>query len=354
MSAPYWGQLPAPKVTRGDSIRREENEAPRGNRNLAIDTTMPGKRVSSGYSAQTNSRQDRYSTQTDAPTISTQSPFASPIASEFRGDGLAPRPSSYQAGASEAAYNKDYLEKRRRRQSREQYAEPAAIAPPSVPDVPRAPPLSYKQPYSNGGPSSSQPPTRTRSTRKSEGPVKTQPEDYYRSQPGEEYIEENTAGIKREPSNGKAPVRYSGSQRQGSFSTPRRESLSETEEQRRREWAPDRSPLQRLELTLDSITKEEKRARVEEAELLARESKAGRGGERAAQNSVRFRNRPVAKGADPSSPIQPQTLPEAGLVRNLSTKQKDQLQRSGTVEKTRPVEDKNVHPSNTGKSAGIV
>jgi hypothetical protein len=106
-----------------------------------------------------------------------------------------------------------------------------------------------------------------------------------------------------------------------------------------RDWAPDRSPLQRLESTLDSITKEEKRARVEEAEIIAREEKAGRGGERANQNSVRFRNRPVAKASDSSSRAQPQSLPEAGLVRNLSTKQKDQLQRSGTVEKTRPGQD---------------
>ena len=83
-------------------------------------------------------------------------------------------------------------------------------------------------------------------------------------------------------------------------SQPRKGSVSEAEAKRRREWAPDRSPLQRLELTLDSITKEEKRARVEEAELLAREGKSGRGSDRLNQNSVRFRNRPVAKGPDPS------------------------------------------------------
>jgi hypothetical protein len=39
-------------------------------------------------------------------------------------------------------------------------------------------------------------------------------------------------------------------------------------------WAADRSPLQKLELTLDSITKEEKRARVEAAERRARERAA--------------------------------------------------------------------------------
>jgi hypothetical protein len=55
------------------------------------------------------------------------------------------------------------------------------------------------------------------------------------------------------------------------------------------------------------------------------------------QNSVRFRNRPVAKAPEPVGQSQPQSLPEAGLVRNLSTKQKDQLQRSGTVEKKQPV-----------------
>jgi len=82
-----------------------------------------------------------------------------------------------------------------------------------------------------------------------------------------------------------------------------------------------------LELTLDSITKEEKRARVEEAELLAREARAGRGG----QNSVHFRNRPVAIGK-----AEPQTLPEAGLVRSLSTKQQGELKRSSTVEDKKP------------------
>jgi len=46
----------------------------------------------------------------------------------------------------------------------------------------------------------------------------------------------------------------------------------------------------------------------------------------------------VAKAPEPGSQAQPQSLPEAGLVRNLSNKQKDQLQRSGTVERKRPVE----------------
>jgi hypothetical protein len=39
----------------------------------------------------------------------------------------------------------------------------------------------------------------------------------------------------------------------------------------RRDWASDRSPLQKLEVTLSGISKEEKRARVQEAEIKARE-----------------------------------------------------------------------------------
>jgi hypothetical protein len=59
-------------------------------------------------------------------------------------------------------------------------------------------------------------------------------------------------------------------------------------------------------------------------------------GERSTQNSVRFRNRPVAKGPEPGTQPEPQSLPEAGLARNLSKSQKDQVQGSGTYEKARP------------------
>lgn len=42
----------------------------------------------------------------------------------------------------------------------------------------------------------------------------------------------------------------------------------------RKEWAPDRSPLQKLEVKLNDISKEEKRARVEKAEKKMRERQA--------------------------------------------------------------------------------
>lgn len=62
---------------------------------------------------------------------------------------------------------------------------------------------------------------------------------------------------------------------------PRRTSIGSTNN--RKMWADDRSPLQRLELTLDSITKEEKRARVEAAERRMREKAEATAAEVAAE-----------------------------------------------------------------------
>ena len=56
----------------------------------------------------------------------------------------------------------------------------------------------------------------------------------------------------------------------------------------RKEWAPDRSPLQKLEVKLNDISKEEKRARVEKAERRLRASQGN--GER----------RVVSEGAEPA------------------------------------------------------
>lgn len=109
----------------------------------------------------------------------------------------------------------------------------------------------------------------------------------------------------------------------------------------RRDWAPDRSPLQKLEVTLNDISKEEKRARVEEAEMLLREAKAGRGGRSTDREAVsdskqvskserRSSLRNEAKAGERSG------LEDAGLVRNLSTTQRDRLQHSTTVDAHKP------------------
>jgi hypothetical protein len=52
--------------------------------------------------------------------------------------------------------------------------------------------------------------------------------------------------------------------------------VSASTAERRTEWAPDKSPLQKLEVKLNDISKEEKRARVQEAEQLLRESQAAK------------------------------------------------------------------------------
>ena len=174
---------------------------------LSVDTNMKSSRTSS----QSQGKPERYSTQTDAPTLSTHSPFASPIASEFRGDGLAPRPPSFPYGESQQAYNDDFAERRKRRQSRDrtQYQEDISGGPPpAAPDAPRPPPpVSYKQPFSAARGANTHEQLRTRSTRKAESPISPSqgpPEEYYRSHRRES---NPAAGEQiRRPSNGKAVV----------------------------------------------------------------------------------------------------------------------------------------------------
>jgi hypothetical protein len=102
----------------------------------------------------------------------------------------------------------------------------------------------------------------------------------------------------------------------------------------RREWAPDRSPLQKLELTLQDITKEEKRAQLEEAEMLAREARAGHANSRRGSrvNNPASATPPSVEGSAPKT----NPLAQAGLVRSLSSKQRDRIKRSTTVDSRKP------------------
>jgi hypothetical protein len=349
MAAPYWGNLDPPTVTRQNTVQRSGDGADRD----------------SMQSQSAQSKPNRISVQSQAPTTSTQSPFVSPTASNFQAEGLGPRPPSLPYGAPEGG-SRDYLERRRRRASRdtEQYYDDSrdSIPPPAAPDVPRPPPISYKEPYNAVRQPSSSAPTRSRSTRRSEGPIdanQISPIDHYRERRSEtingrhgrelntggEYKGDRVSNSGHSDDPNRSTIRRSVGARKerpeyhDSAVPPRtrKESTIDTETQRRREWAPDRSPLQRLKLTLDSITKEEKRARAEEAELLAREAEAGRGGDRANPNSVRFRNRPVIKGPEKVAQPKPQGLQEEGQAKSLGSKQKDEPQLSGTVEKKQPI-----------------
>lgn len=135
MGAPYWGELPPPALHRGNSMKREGNNDSRREA-LAVETISKGDRLS----GQSFSKQNRDSIQTEG----TDSVFASPTASTFRGDGLAPRPSSFQYSARDTTYNRDHLEKRRQREARNRDAYDEN-PPPAAPEVPKAPPVSYKQ-----------------------------------------------------------------------------------------------------------------------------------------------------------------------------------------------------------------
>ena len=57
----------------------------------------------------------------------------------------------------------------------------------------------------------------------------------------------------------------------GVSAPPARSNTTRSAKDSRRDWASDRSPLQKLEVTLTGISKEEKRARVQEAEIKVRE-----------------------------------------------------------------------------------
>ncbi|KIW48674.1 uncharacterized protein PV06_01242 [Exophiala oligosperma] len=115
------------------------------------------------------------------------------------------------------------------------------------------------------------------------------------------------------------------------------------DEAQRRDWAPDRSPLQKLEVTLNDINKEAKRARVQEAEMLMQERNASKmDNEIKASREQLPTHRSVSSSKRTASrrepPIEAEvpTLEDAGLVRNLSTTHRQRLQHSTTLDNHRP------------------
>lgn len=78
----------------------------------------------------------------------------------------------------------------------------------------------------------------------------------------------------------------------------------------RRDWASERSPLQKLEVTLTGISKEEKRARVQQAEIKARERLARKKAEQEKAESVAE----VAREAQ-TQRAQPESRPAPGTAR---------------------------------------
>ncbi|TLD24644.1 metallo-dependent phosphatase [Venturia nashicola] len=77
----------------------------------------------------------------------------------------------------------------------------------------------------------------------------------------------------------------------------------------RTEYASDRSPLQKLEVALDSLTKEEKRSRMEEAEARAQERAAARRRAKAPENRDNRTSQPSRRSKDYSETAQPSRDP---------------------------------------------
>ncbi|KJZ76154.1 hypothetical protein HIM_04610 [Hirsutella minnesotensis 3608] len=315
MSAPYWGQLPEPNVVK-DGRRRmsvdKYDDFPPPDYRQSDDLAEP-RRNSNRVSVQT--------TVTDAPTESTFSP-RSPGASNFPTQALAPRPPSFQRRtAPDPAFNVPV------RMSR-------AVGPPTGYDdissmqtrpvasnVPRGPPATYRHPHDFGrghfaGPASL-PDNQPRY-----GEFHAQEEDLGLQHHYTTRNDPQTAFHHQPPQNvpSQKPQSFAG---QEPAPQSRRLPASASSE-RRKMFANDRSPLQKLELTLDSMTKEEKRARVEAAEQRARQRAALKASQASADSQTQSVNhRPPAgqpddrEGQDvpPRPPFQsgvtPATVPSA-------------------------------------------
>ncbi|KAH5418308.1 hypothetical protein HBI81_084460 [Parastagonospora nodorum] len=167
---------------------------------------------------------------------------------------------------------------------------------PAAPDVPRAPPMSYKDPY--GSKASARGPPRQQSARAGDPAIQLNPS---RQQPIIQSAADRLISLRSPPY---APV----------------EPLSGAVERRgsqRKPSVPDRSPLQKLEGKLDDISKEERRARILEAELIAQEKAEAERRERRAREAAEKQQR-VVEFHGPSEPEAPSNA--APPVRKASTR----------------------------------
>jgi hypothetical protein len=114
----------------------------------------------------------------------------------------------------------------------------------------------------------------------------------------------------------------------------------------RRDWAPNRSPLQQLEATLHGISKEEKRARVIEAEMQLREQIARRQSQRGNRDPVPVPSEKRNAGESPTTILLSGQAPAIGT--NLNSEKQEVLHRSAPTESKRPESRRN--STNPGRS----
>ncbi|KAH0597617.1 hypothetical protein MHUMG1_04996 [Metarhizium humberi] len=343
-----WGHFPDSQGSQGLRDEYDDYTYPTHEHRRSLDAQPPRRSKSNRASVQTAN--------TDALTESTFSPH-SPTASSFAGaaQGLAPRPPSYQrpvfvadaapdvgagmgAGMGNVGANVNVgvavsnipqepvshmpeetfrgPHRRSSEQFQDSLSESTRQAPqalPNTPKVPRGPPVSYHQPYETSEP----PYTRLNSNSNNVSPTSFQslslqpgrlavddgmePGGYYTTR-REDYPDFPRSQI-HDVTGGKGVVAPPMMPQDIAAGGTRRPSVTLPSE-RRKKFANDRSPLQRLELTLDSMTKEEKRARVQAAEQRARERAAKRAAEASTAQSGESQGRRI--------PIEPPSYhPEA-------------------------------------------
>ncbi|KAH6609375.1 hypothetical protein Trco_002721 [Trichoderma cornu-damae] len=289
MSAPYWGALPQTKGIHSRRVSADyTNEFAQNDQRRSLDVQPTRK-------ANRASVQTAYS---EAPTETTFSPNSPASAAEFQ--GLAPRPGSYRGFAQEQAFEAHDRQDRVSNRIPDEY-ESISPPPPSTADtIIRGPPINYRDPYADGA--YQYPPQ----------PISAQP----LRQPGAQAESEYTTPQRDGQFGASQPFVDNGLARTDSVASAQPQRTPTVgQHERRKKLADDRSPLQRLELTLDSMTKEEKRARVEAAEQRAR----ARAAKRAAAEAEESRPRAVDRQPPPSAPSQRQHQPPPATTQSAAT-----------------------------------
>lgn len=342
MPAPYWGDLPAPAKVSARSIARgsSDNYNSRAPQPSSLDTATAVAPQPTPHWASTQNNN------TESQTEPVLSPYASPTASSFQSRGLEYMPPSLPYGQSQ--YPPEMMEKRRRRASKNReedyaYAIAGAAPPPAAPDVPGSPPVSFRHPYGNGGlPYTYQKEAPQQPDFPPLSPGVVDP-DYYQplgaDQPKRSETVASQSSSRRVTSDSAAAPTRSISSR-GPGNGNRKASLPIEEDGRL--FADARSPLQKLELTLDSITKEEKRARLAAAEQRARERSTQGSTDLTQQHAVRFNDKATITDPEPSPlqvlpdplPAQPVTKPQRASVAQDTAQQRTTQRGTSSTPKT--------------------
>ncbi|KAL7791305.1 hypothetical protein V8C37DRAFT_417060 [Trichoderma ceciliae] len=295
MSAPYWGALPQPRAIQSRRVSADyTNEFAQNEQRRSMD--VQPTRKANRASVQT--------TYTEAPTETTFSPNSPTSGADYK--GLAPRPASYRGPLQEQKFEGYDRQERRSNQVPDEY-ESISPAPPSVTDtIIRSPPINYRDPYVTG------------SYQNQYSPQPTSAQPARQSGAHAESMSRNEYATPQRDNQFSAPQPFveDGFARTDSIPSvqPRRTSTVGQYE-RRKKLADNRSPLQRLELTLDSMTKEEKRARVEAAEQRAR----ARAAKRAAAEASEIQSQAVDHQPPPSAPTQRQYQTPAAIESTATT-----------------------------------